>query len=51
MFLEVLFVRGGLYFFENTVEVSLLDIVAYCSYIFVPYVLIFDFISGKNPHT
>ena len=37
MFLEVLFVRAGLYFFENTVDVSVLDIIAYCAYIFVPY--------------
>lgn len=39
MFLEVLFVRSGLYFFENTVEVSVLDIIAYCAYLFVPYAL------------
>lgn len=39
MFLEVLFVRSGLYFFENTVEVSVLDIIAYCAYLFVPKII------------
>jgi len=35
MFFEVLFIRFGFYFFDNIVEVNLLDIVAYSCCIFV----------------
>jgi len=37
--LECLFVRAGFYFFENAVTVNLLDVVAYCSYLFVMLII------------
>ena len=38
LFFEVLYIRTGFYFFDNVAEVNLLDIIAYCTYLFVLYV-------------